>query len=72
MLFRSVLESQYYDVINMPLSIGDVSATIPQMPLLTSEEPNNSEYDGRIGLASFMLFKSVSFDLSRMIMHAKK
>jgi len=67
-----VLESQYYDVINMPLSIGDVSATIPQMPLLTSEEPNNSEYDGRIGLASFMLFKSVSFDLSRMIMHAKK
>lgn len=63
-----VLESQYYNITELPLTVGNVSITIPQMPLLASSEANNPEYDGRMGLASFMLFKKVRFDLSRMIM----
>lgn len=59
-------ESQYYNVTNMPLCVNGVSITIPKMPLLEDNEP--SEHHGRMGLASFMLFKKVSFDLSRMIL----
>lgn len=63
-----ILESQYYNITELPLTVGNVSITIPQMPLLASSKANNPEYDGRMGLASFMLFKKVHFDLSRMIM----
>lgn len=63
-----VMESQYYDVLDLPLSISDVSEIIPKMSLLTTPTNDISEYDGRMGLATFMLFGNISFDLERMIM----
>lgn len=63
-----VAESEYYDVENLPISICGVSATIPRMPLLAAPKEYSAEYDGRIGLATFMLFHAVSFDIPRMIM----
>lgn len=65
-------ESQYYDVSDFPLSISGETIVIPQMPLLTTPLDDNSEYDGRMGLASFMLYNTVSFDMTRMIMYPKK
>ncbi len=64
-----VAESQYYEVTDLPLSICGVSTTIPEIPVLASAPTDNYGYDGRIGLATFMLFRKVSFDLSRMIMY---
>lgn len=63
-----VLESRYYYVKKIPLSIGGVMVTIPEMPLLTSSSADHFEYDGRLGLATFMLFRSVLFDLPSMKM----
>lgn len=54
---------------DMPLSISGVATNIPQLPLLVNSETDNDEYDGRMGLATFLLFKSVSFELSGMIMY---
>lgn len=65
-------ESQYYDVSDFLLSISGETISIPQMPLLTTPLDDNSEYDGRMGLASFMLFDVVSFDMTRMIMYPRK
>lgn len=67
-----VLESPYYEVKDMPLTIGGVAVNVPQMTLLVNETALSSEFDGRMGLAAFMLFRSVSFDLSRMVMRPSR
>ncbi len=67
-----VAERQYYEVTDFPLSIAGVSTVVPQIPLLVNSVNDCSGYDGRIGLATFMLFDTVSFDLSRMIMYPRK
>lgn len=66
-----VIESRYYDVKDMPLVIGDAAVVIPQLPLLKSDTTlgNDAEFSGRMGIETFRLFKTVSFDLSRMIMY---
>ncbi|MDE7024691.1 MAG: retropepsin-like domain-containing protein [Paramuribaculum sp.] len=66
-----VIESRYYDVKDMPLVIGDATVVIPQLPLLKSDTTlgNDAEFSGRMGIETFRLFKTVSFDLSRMIMY---
>lgn len=60
-------EIQIYKIESVPLTIGSATITIPQIDLSETYQPTD-EYNVRIGLKTFLLNKSVSFDMERMVM----
>lgn len=60
-------EIQIYKIENVPLTIGSTTISIPQIDLSEKYQPTD-EYQVRIGLKTFRLNKSVSFDMERMVM----
>ena len=60
-------EIQIYKIENVPLTIGSTTISIPQIDLSEKYQPTD-EYQVRIGLKTFILNKSVSFDMERMVM----
>lgn len=64
-------ELQVYKIEDVPLTIGTTTISIPQIDLSEKYQPSE-EYQVRIGLKTFLLCKSVSFDMERMIMAIDK
>ncbi|MDE7385911.1 MAG: retropepsin-like domain-containing protein [Muribaculaceae bacterium] len=60
-------EIQIYKIENVPLTIGSTTISIPQIDLSEKYQPTD-DYQVRIGLKTFILNKSVSFDMERMVM----
>ncbi|MDE7347632.1 MAG: retroviral-like aspartic protease family protein [Muribaculaceae bacterium] len=60
-------EIQIYKIDDVPLTIGSTTISIPQIDLSEKYQPTD-DYQVRIGLKTFILNKSVSFDMERMIM----
>jgi hypothetical protein len=64
-------EIQIYNIDNVPLTIGSTTISIPQIDLSEKYQPTE-EYQVRIGLKTFMLYKDVAFDMERMVMYPTK
>lgn len=64
-------EIQIYNIDNVPLTIGSNTISIPQIDLSEKYQPTE-EYQVRIGLKTFMLYKDVAFDMERMVMYPTK
>ncbi len=60
-------EIQVYKIEDVPLTIGSTTISIPWIDLSEKYQPTE-EYQVRIGLKTFILNKSVSFDMDRMVM----
>ncbi|MCD8388211.1 MAG: retropepsin-like domain-containing protein [Bacteroidales bacterium] len=67
-------EVPYYQITDMPLTISDCTVTIPLFDVLAEDSPfdNQNGYDGIIGIDTFRLYKTISFDMSRMILYPTK
>lgn len=64
-------EIQIYKIDNVPLTIGSTTIFIPQIDLSKIYQPTD-DYQVRIGLKTFILNNSVSFDMERMVMSLSK
>ena len=64
-------EIQIYKIDNVPLTIGSTTISIPQIDLSEKYQPTD-DYQVRIGLKTFILNNSVSFDMERMVMSLSK
>lgn len=64
-------EISIYKLTDIPLTIGSTTISIPQIDL-SEKYDSGDECDVRIGLKTFKLFKSIAFDMERMIMFPTK
>lgn len=64
-------ELQVYKIQDVPLTIGTSTISIPEIDLSEKYQPSD-KYQVRIGLKTFLLCKSVSFDMEHMIMALDK